>query len=46
MTYEKPEVVELGNAEELTLSCSCGCSCDCCCGYKSGCGGVEPALDA
>lgn len=46
MIYEAPEVFELGNAEELTLSCSCGCTCDCCGGYKSGCGSEEAALEA
>lgn len=30
-TYETPEVFELGEADELTLSCSCS-GCDCCCG--------------
>lgn len=28
MKYEAPEIVELGKAEELILSCSCsGCDC-------------------
>ena len=34
MTYEKPDFVELGSAEELTLGGSCS-GCDCCCGAKS-----------
>lgn len=29
MTYETPEVQEIGNAAELTLGCACCSSCDC-----------------
>ena len=29
MTYETPEVQEIGNADELTLGCACCSSCDC-----------------
>ncbi len=43
MTYEAPEIFELGDAEELTL-CACGCQCDCCGCYQSGCGGTEIAV--
>ena len=43
MTYEAPEIFELGDAEELTLG-SCGCTCDCCGCYQSGCGGTEIAV--
>ena len=34
-TYESPELFELGNAEELTLSCSCGEGVDCDCKAKN-----------
>ncbi|HEU4889658.1 MAG TPA: lasso RiPP family leader peptide-containing protein [Thermoanaerobaculia bacterium] len=34
-TYESPELFELGNAEELTLSCSCGTGTDCDCKAKA-----------
>ncbi len=34
-TYESPELFELGNAEELTLSCSCGTGTDCDCLAKN-----------
>lgn len=34
-TYESPELFELGNAEELTLSCSCGTGSDCDCKAKA-----------
>ena len=33
--YESPELFELGNAEELTLSCSCGTGSDCDCKAKA-----------
>lgn len=32
--YETPEMMELGEAEVLTLGC-CGCHCDCCGGKHS-----------
>jgi hypothetical protein len=32
-TYEAPEILELGEAEDVTLGCCCGGCCDCCCGY-------------
>lgn len=36
MTYETPEIQEIGNAEELTLGCVCGDACDCEGTYKNG----------
>ena len=37
--YEAPEVLELGEAEALTLGC-CGCTGDCC-GCKECCDGGD-----
>ena len=34
-TYESPELFELGNAEDVTLSCACGGTQDCDCKEKN-----------
>jgi len=41
MTFEAPEIIELGRADEVVQGCQCGTGTDCSCNYQAAANRVD-----